>query len=75
MIHLEGEVQPILIQKLRSHCQQAQGFLTVLEAPRSLKEQLEIWGYTGNAFASMRKIKEQFDPQTLLNPGRFVKGL
>jgi glycolate oxidase FAD binding subunit len=75
MIHLEGDVQPMLVEALRSHCQQFQGFLTVLEAPSALKEQIEIWGYTGNALASMRKIKEQFDPQTLLNPGRFIKGL
>ena len=75
LVCLLGEVQSVLIEDLRSHCQQAQGFLTVLEAPRALKEQVEIWGYSGNAFASMRKIKEQFDPQTRLNPGRFVEGL
>ena len=76
LVCLLGEVQPVLIETLRSHCcHPSQGFLTVLEAPRTLKEQIEIWGYSGNAFASMRKIKEQFDPQTLLNPGRFVKGL
>ncbi|PZD74554.1 putative FAD-linked oxidoreductase [Acaryochloris thomasi RCC1774] len=75
IIRLEGEVLPVLVEELRSQCQQSQGFLTVLEAPRPLKEQIEMWGYTGNAFASMRKIKEQFDPQALLNPGRFVKGL
>ncbi len=75
IIRLEGEVQSGLIEELRSHCQNAQGFLTVLEATPDLKQQVEIWGYTGNAFTSMHKIKEQFDPHSLLNPGRFIKGL
>lgn len=74
-VRLDGDVQAVLVEELRSHCQQTQGFLTVLEAPPDLKSKIEIWGYTGNALSSMRKIKEQFDPQALLNPGRFVEGL
>lgn len=72
VLRLVGEVSPILIGELRSLCQRNQGFLTVLEAPRSLKQQIEIWGYTGNALPSMRQLKDRFDDQRLLNPGRFV---
>ncbi len=56
----------------RSCCEDADGFLTVLEAPVSLKQSLEVWGYSGNALAAMRALKTHFDPQGLLNPGRFV---
>jgi len=48
------------------------GFLTVLEAPVALKQQIEVWGYTGNALELMQKIKQQFDPQNLLSSNRFV---
>ncbi|MDY6782506.1 MAG: FAD-binding oxidoreductase [Cyanobacteriota bacterium] len=60
------------IQKLRTFCQENRGFLTLLEAPASLKTQLEPWGYTGNALELMGKIKHQFDPKTILSPNRFV---
>ena len=61
-----------VVLKLRSLCQQHQGFLTVLTAPKSLKQQLDIWGYTGNAANTMQIIKNKFDPKQILNPGRFI---
>ena len=75
VLRLEGAVTPALILGLRSLSQQNQGFLTVLEAPRDLKQQLDIWGYSGNALQSMRRLKKQFDAHNLLNPGRFVGGI
>ncbi|MGF1601303.1 MAG: FAD-binding oxidoreductase [Thermosynechococcaceae cyanobacterium] len=75
LLRLEGETTAKLIETLRTHCQHEQGFLTVLEAPSELKTQIDVWGYQGNALESMRKLKEQFDPLALLNPGRFVKKL
>jgi glycolate oxidase FAD binding subunit len=63
------------IMELRRHCQAQNGFLTVLEAPISLKQQLDVWGYNGNALNLMRQIKQQFDPKNLLSPHRFVGGI
>ncbi|MBE9042930.1 FAD-binding oxidoreductase [Pleurocapsales cyanobacterium LEGE 10410] len=60
-----------VISQLRSFCQQNQGFLTILDAPKALK-QTDIWGYSGNALKTMQAIKNQFDPQNILNPGRFL---
>jgi glycolate oxidase FAD binding subunit len=60
------------IEEMRLLCQQHRGFLTILTAPNSIKQQLEPWGYTGNALEMMRKIKQKFDPQNILSPGRFV---
>ncbi len=60
------------IEKLRKFLETRQGFLTVLEAPITLKAQLDIWGYPGNALKLMKTLQRQFDPQTLLSPGRFV---
>jgi glycolate oxidase FAD binding subunit len=64
-----------LLGDLRSFLNQSGGYLSILEAPLSLKKAVEVWGYSGNALAAMRKLKERFDPQGGLNPGRFVGGL
>jgi len=58
--------------KLRQIVQAAGGFLSVLSAPEALKQQIDIWGYTGDALGLMRQIKSQFDPENLLSPHRFV---
>lgn len=63
------------IEKMRSLCEENQGFLTVLAAPISIKQQLDPWGYTGNALEMMRKLKQQFDSETIFSPGRFVGGI
>ena len=63
------------VVKMRSLCQEQGGFLTVLESPASLKQQIDPWGYTGNALEMMRKLKQQFDPDQILSPGRFVGGI
>ncbi len=63
------------VLKLRSLCLANKGFLTILEAPITLKQQLDVWGYTGNALNIMRRIKQQFDPENLLSPDRFVGGI
>jgi glycolate oxidase FAD binding subunit len=39
-------------------------------APPEFREKQELWPQPGNDFAMMKKIKEMFDPQALLNRGR-----
>jgi glycolate oxidase FAD binding subunit len=49
------------------------GNITILRAPETLKEDLDIWGKTDIAALNlMRSIKHQFDPGSILNPGRFA---
>ncbi len=68
-------VTPETILEMRRYCESQSGFLTVLEAPIALKQQLDVWGYNGNALDIMRRIKRQFDPKNLLSPSRFVAGI
>ena len=76
VIHLNSGIGAIAISDshhiapLRSHSESAGGFLSVLQAPVDVKQQLDVWGYRGNAVPLMRQIKQQFDPFDLLNPGR-----
>jgi glycolate oxidase FAD binding subunit len=37
-----------------------------------MKDELDLWGAGKDALPLMRRIKEQFDPARILNPGRFV---
>ena len=63
------------IAPVREFCQAHRGFLSILEAPPALKQATDVWGYTGNALAVMRQIKQQFDPTHRLSPHRFVGGI
>ena len=38
----------------------------------SIKTQLDVWGEEPGSMEIMRRLKEQFDPQHLLNRGRFL---
>ncbi|MEH2406789.1 FAD-binding oxidoreductase [Nostoc sp.] len=80
LLQLEGKNQVLKVRdELRSagsdRTQAHRGFLTILEAPVAVKEQIDVWGYTGNALPLMRRIKEQFDSKNILSPGRFVGGI
>ncbi|HEY9878486.1 MAG TPA: FAD-binding oxidoreductase [Leptolyngbyaceae cyanobacterium] len=75
-IRLAGSaVSEAVLTKVRSHCEAANGYLTLLEAPPDLKQSVDVWGYTGNALNVMRRLKQQFDPKRSFSPGRFVGGI
>ncbi len=60
------------VTEMRSYCQQNYGFLTILHAPKLVKQEIDIWDYTGNARQTMQTIKNKFDPQNIFNPSRFL---
>ena len=60
---------------LTTFAQATGGSLVVLEAPPDVKGTVDVWGSVGNTLPLMQGLKEQFDPQRILNPGRFVGGL
>ncbi|HZP26275.1 MAG TPA: FAD-binding oxidoreductase [Dehalococcoidia bacterium] len=43
--------------------------------PVELKRSIDVFGATRADFELMRRIKQQFDPAGVLNPGRFLGGL
>jgi glycolate oxidase FAD binding subunit len=48
------------------------GSLVVEACPLALKERIDVWGEPAADFPLMQRIKEQFDPQGILSPGRFL---
>ncbi|HEX2034776.1 MAG TPA: FAD-binding oxidoreductase [Chloroflexota bacterium] len=51
------------------------GSVVIESAPEALKATLDVWGPVRDDVRLMRALKEQFDPQGTLNPGRYVGGI
>ena len=64
-----------LLGELRAHVARAEGSVVVLQAPLDIKDSIDVWGPIGDALPLMRRVKERFDPEGILNPGRFVGGI
>lgn len=62
------------VHELRQAALKHQGSLVVTDAPSRLAQQIDIWGPVP-ALDVMRSLKARFDPNNMLNPGRFVGGL
>ena len=64
-----------LFPRLLTLAQQHRGHVVMFAAPTQLKKSIDVWGPTAPAHVLMRKIKQEFDPMGVLNPGRYVGGL
>lgn len=60
------------IGRLRKLAQDSGSSVVVEHCPLSVKEQIDIWGESFQGMEIMRRIKQNFDPLGILNPGRFV---
>lgn len=66
---------PEVIERLRQRCRGLGGALVLEVAPADLKQRVGPWGEPGGDFALMRELKQQFDPNGTISPGRYVGGL
>jgi glycolate oxidase FAD binding subunit len=64
-----------MAKSLREQAKEMEGSLVVEYAPPIFKERFDVWGRLGPAFSIMERLKREFDPRSILNPGRFVGGL
>ena len=71
------EPQPIIdaIQQVRQIVQRCEGSAVVEHCPVSVKSQIDIWGDYPDSLSIMQDIKKRFDPNSVLNPGRFLGGI
>ena len=61
-----------IINRLRVRLANSGGSVVVQQIPDTLRGNIDLWGCTSNALPLMREIKRRFDPNRILNPGRFV---
>jgi glycolate dehydrogenase FAD-binding subunit len=69
------EVLADALEGLRSETEQAEGSLVVQDAPATLKARVDAWGKPRDGFEVMKRLKAEFDPRGVCNPGRFLGGL
>jgi glycolate oxidase FAD binding subunit len=63
-----------VVARLRAAAPRFGGAVVVLDAPVEVKEQVDVWGPV-RGLDLMRRVKDQFDPNRVLSPGRFVGGI
>jgi len=62
------------VPELRTAVAAYDGSVVVLHAPPAVKGRLDVWGPVP-AIGVMRRIKDRFDPEHRMAPGRFVGGI
>jgi glycolate oxidase FAD binding subunit len=62
------------VTALRATAARLGGSLVVLDAPAAVKAAVDVWGPVPG-LDLMRRVKQQFDPDGRLSPGRFVGGI
>ncbi len=63
------------VEELRREAEAAGGSLVLQAAPPSVKARVDAWGKPSEGFEVMRRLKAEFDPRALCNPGRFLGGI
>ena len=63
-----------VVERLRTVCREHGGAVVVVDGPAVVKSAIDLWGPLA-AIDLMRRVKDQFDPQHRLSPGRFVGGI
>jgi glycolate oxidase FAD binding subunit len=79
---LRGELRAETVEALTRSLTEARdalaalgGYLVVLDAPEAVRRHVDVWGPLPDGFGVMQRLKAEFDPKGILNPGRFVGGI
>jgi len=60
------------IRALRGGAVSLGGSAIIERCPVELKSEFDVWGEAGDSIEIMRRMKQQYDPKGILNPGRFI---
>jgi glycolate oxidase FAD binding subunit len=66
------EQVPSLVDWLRARVLEFGGSVVVVQVPDTLRSKIDVWGPDRGSWALMNEVKRRFDPNRILNPGRFV---
>jgi glycolate oxidase FAD binding subunit len=64
-----------LLAALRAALVVEGGYAVVEDAPDRLRSTIDLWGAPPPTLPLMQALKAQWDPQGILNPGRYIRGL
>ncbi|MDG4785215.1 FAD-binding oxidoreductase [Micromonospora sp. WMMD1102] len=63
-----------VVEELRGAATEVGGHAVVLTAPEPVRDRVDLWGPV-EGLELMRRVKQRFDPDARLAPGRFVGGI
>lgn len=67
-----GAGSPARLAEMQSQWLALADYATILAAPAAWKANLDVWGFAPDTLDVMRSLKDQFDPDRVLNRGRFI---
>jgi glycolate oxidase FAD binding subunit len=70
--HWEARVEAYELREVRRRAEMLGGTLDMLAAPDDFMRAAGAWGTPPKTLEVMRRLKDAFDPDHILNPGRFV---
>ena len=65
----------LTLVEARDAVHRAGGRAVIERCPTDVKSRLDVWDTADAPLAVMRRMKEQYDPLRILNPGRFIGGI
>ena len=72
----DGLAEPAAaVRDLRARSMEMGGTLFIERAPTALRRECDAFGEVIGGVELMRSLKTRFDPDAILNPGRFVAGI
>lgn len=63
------------VSQLRPVLHKLHGHMLIESAPPAMRKTTDVWDEVGASMKLMQSIKHKFDPNNILNPGRFVGGI
>jgi glycolate oxidase FAD binding subunit len=72
VINWSFETDAQTVRDARSAAESAGGSLVIMAGPIDIRRELGAWGTPPSTLELMQRLKTAFDPQRVLNPGRFV---
>lgn len=69
-----GDLERVL-NDARNATHQLEGNLTIQKCQTAIKEHFDVWDTDNQPINLIQRMKSQFDPLNLLNPGRFIGGI
>ena len=70
--HWAIDVDAAAVKAVRTKAEAAGGTLAMLAAPEGFMRDVGAWGTAPSTLPIMKRLKSAFDPDGVLNPGRFV---
>ena len=71
----EDAVVTNVTRELRLRISKVNGSLMIERASLAVRRAIDAWGEIGATAGLMRSVKERYDSQSILNPGRFAGGI